>query len=255
MTMDFARSAERTGGTEKPKELPRLCFVGPLAGRRTAVVVTQGVRLSAHFDAAGYSVIAVSGSSNRYVRLIDIAATIIRKRKEIDILVIHVYGGASFVVEDVASFLGQRFAHRIVMILHGGAMPVFMASHPRWTHRVLARSTVLVAPSPYLGRAIRPYGFDCHVIPNVIDVKAYPYRSRRALAPRLFWMRSFHPVYNPLMAVEVLSQLRCTHPEATLVMAGQNKRGQGPARPAGFRPGGLGALRFSRLPDMGRETS
>src|SRR2546428_5841597 len=137
MTMDFARSAERTGGTEKPKELPRLCFVGPLAGRRTAVVVTQGVRLSAHFDAAGYSVIAVSGSSNRYVRLIDIAATIIRKRKEIDILVIHVYGGASFVVANVASFFWRRVAHPVAMIPPSGAPPPFIASHPRPAHPAL----------------------------------------------------------------------------------------------------------------------
>src|SRR3989442_6561144 len=127
MTMDFARSAERTGGTEKPKELPRLCFVGPLAGRRTAVVVTQGVRLSAHFDAAGYSVIAVSGSSNRYVRLIDIAATIIRKRKEIDILVIHVYGGGRLLFGEIARLLGVRRAPPASLILVRGGLRVFLA--------------------------------------------------------------------------------------------------------------------------------
>jgi len=115
---EFAGSVSGPGGAGARPDPPRLCFVGPLAGRRTAVVVTQGVRLSAHFKEAGYSVIAVSESSNRYVRLIDIAATLVRRRKAIDILIIHVYGGASFVVEDVASLLGRRFGHRIVMILH-----------------------------------------------------------------------------------------------------------------------------------------
>ena len=249
--MGSARSPSRTSGNDGPNDLPRLCFVGPLAGRRTAVVVTQGVRLSAHFKAAGYSVIAISESSNRYARFIDIAATIVRRRREIDILIIHTYGGASFVVEDVASLLGQRFGHRIVMMLHGGAMPGFMASHPRWARRVLARSAVIVAPSPYLQRAIRPYGFDCQVIPNVIDVKAYPYRSRRALAPRLFWMRSFHPVYNPLMAVEVLNRLRSTHPGATLVMAGQDKGAQAETGLACSRLGLSDAVRFPGFLDMG----
>lgn len=214
------------------------------------MVVTQGVRLSAHFREAGYSVIAVSESSNRYIRLIDIAATIVRRRRQIDILIIHVYGGPSFVVEDVASFLGRRFGHRIVMILHGGAMPEFMASHPRWAQRVLARSAVIVAPSPYLGRAIRPYGFECRVIPNVIDVKAYPYRLRGVLAPRLFWMRSFHPVYNPLMAVEVLGLLRSTHPGATLVMGGQDKGARTKVEMACARLGLTDAVRFPGFLDL-----
>ncbi|OLD65974.1 MAG: hypothetical protein AUI47_00875 [Acidobacteria bacterium 13_1_40CM_2_68_5] len=75
----------------------------------------------------------------------------------------------------------------------------------------------------FLARAVEPHGFRCGVIPNVIDIRLYPFRLRRAIAPRFFWMRSFHPVYNPLMAVKVLERLRATHPEATLVMGGQDK--------------------------------
>jgi glycosyltransferase involved in cell wall biosynthesis len=36
-------------------------------------------------------------------------------------------------------------------------------------------------------------------------------------------MRAYHPIYNPVMAVRVLQRLRRTLPEATLVMAGQDK--------------------------------
>jgi L-malate glycosyltransferase len=209
--------------TSKAEGRPRLCFVGPLAGSRRDHVVTQGVWLSRYFHAAGYEVIAVSASPNRYVRLLDITWTLLRRHRRIDILFLHVYGGASFVVEDVASFIGRCSGHRIIMMLHGGAMPEFMASFPRWTRRVLRRADAIVAPSAFLARAVEPLGLRCGVIPNVIDIRLYPFRLRRAIAPRLFWMRSFHPVYNPLMAVKVLERLRATHPEATLVMGGQDK--------------------------------
>lgn len=204
---------------------PRLCFVGPLSGSRpgSGHVVMQGVRLSSHFRAAGHEVIAVSASPNRYLRLLDIAWTLIRERRQIDIIVLEVYGGPSFVVEDVASLLGHLFGHRIVLVLHGGAMRDFMASFPRWSRRVLHRADAIVAPSAFLARAVEPYGFRCQIIPNVIDIALYPHRLRREIAPRLFWMRSFHPVYNPLMAVRVLERLRATHPGATLVMGGQDK--------------------------------
>src|SRR5262249_40666141 len=141
-----------------------------LAGSAHGYVVTQGVRLSGHFRDAGYEVTAVSASPNRYVRLVDIDATLLRRRRAIDLVVLHVYGGPSFVVEDIASRIARRSGHRIVMLLHGGAFPEFMDACPRWSGRVLKRADALVAPSPFLARAVAPRGFACRIIPNVIDV-------------------------------------------------------------------------------------
>src|SRR5713226_6411926 len=51
---------------------PRLCFVGPMVGRNPGYVTTQGEILSDQFKHAGYSVISVSASPTRYMRLTDI---------------------------------------------------------------------------------------------------------------------------------------------------------------------------------------
>jgi glycosyltransferase involved in cell wall biosynthesis len=202
---------------------PRLCFLGPMVGRNPGFVVTQGERLSTHFEEAGYSVVASSSSPNRYRRLLEMVVTLLRMHRRIDVVIIHVYGGRSFVVEDITSWMARRLNHRLIMSLHGGAMPEFMTSFPRWSDRVLRRAHALSAPSEYLSRAVRARGFRCQVIPNVIDVGDYPYRLRRQLRPRLLWLRTFHEVYNPFMAVRVLARLRETHPDATLIMAGQDK--------------------------------
>src|SRR5207249_3285499 len=103
----------------------------------------------------------------------------------------------------------------------GGAMPEFAARHPGWNRRVLSRARALVAPSKFLAREMAPHGFDCRVIPNVIEIECYPYRHRARLLPRLFWMRTFHPIYNPEMAIRTLAELRKTVSDATLVMGGQ----------------------------------
>jgi glycosyltransferase involved in cell wall biosynthesis len=207
-----------------PPPRPRLAFVGPLQGAvHPGVVVTQGVRLSRYFRGAGYPVVAVSTRLNRYARLLDVAATILRRGGRLDIVVVHVYGGPSFVVEDVASALARARGARVVMLLHGGALPEFFARFPRWGRRVLRRAGAIVAPSPFLARAAAATGFAARVIPNVIDVGALPYRERGPLRPRLFWMRTYDPDYNPLMAIEVLRQVREVHPDAALVMRGQEK--------------------------------
>lgn len=227
---------------------PRLCFVGAMVGRNPGYVTTQGEKLSDLFESLGYPVISVSDKVNRFHRLGDIVSRIVLSRKEIDILIVLTYGLRSFVVEDAASFLGTRLGLPLIMSLHGGAMPSFMARFPRWTKRVLERAQIIVSQSSYLEQAILPYGFSADVIPNVIDVAAYPFRLRTSVAPRLFWMRAFRPEYNPELALRVLERVRFAYPNATLVMGGQGNAEE-MKRCAQAR--GLGeAVRFPGFLDM-----
>jgi glycosyltransferase involved in cell wall biosynthesis len=138
----------------------------------------------------------------------------------------------------------------MVLLLHGGALPEFMAAHPRWARRVLRRARLIVAPSTYLARAVEPHGFRARIIPNVIDLRAYPYRVRRTLTPRMFWMRSFDPTYNPGMALETLARIRDSFPGATLVMAGQDKGMQRRVEEMAVRLGLRDAVEFPGFLDM-----
>ncbi|HEY2951835.1 MAG TPA: glycosyltransferase family 4 protein [Verrucomicrobiae bacterium] len=206
-----------------PLRKVRLCQVGPMVGRNAGHVTTQGEILTDGLRREGYPVISISAQSNRYLRLLDVIWTLLRHGRQIDVQWLHIYGGPSFVVEDIASLFGRLFGQRIIMHLHGGNMPQFMARHPQWTRRVLRRADAFAAPSPFLARAIESYGFHGRVIPNVIDLALYPYRHRGKVSPRLFWMRSFQQLWNPLMAVRVLARLRESWPDATLVMGGEEK--------------------------------
>jgi L-malate glycosyltransferase len=46
---------------------------------------------------------------------------------------------------------------------------------------------------------------------------------RSAARPDLLWMRTFHEIYNPLLAVEAFRQVKQAYPSARLTMAGQEK--------------------------------
>jgi glycosyltransferase involved in cell wall biosynthesis len=210
--------------------------------------------LAAHFTAAGYSVTATSGAPSRYLRLVEIIGTLVRTRRRIDTVLLQVYGGRSFVVEDIASALARRFGHRIVMHLHGGAMPAFMARFPRWTRRVFSRADAIVAPSPFLTRAVEEHGWAASTIANLIDVSDYSFRPRAPASPRLFWMRSFHPMYNPVMALRVLRRIRAVLPEATLAMGGQDKGLEPSLRREAARMGVADAVRFVGFLDQEGKT-
>jgi hypothetical protein len=79
-------------------------------------------------------------------------------------------GERSFVVEDIASWLGRMFGKQVVMYLHGGTLPSFMAKFPNSTGRVLGRPRAPVAPSTFLTRSVSGHGFSAQVILNVIDI-------------------------------------------------------------------------------------
>jgi glycosyltransferase involved in cell wall biosynthesis len=221
-----------------------------MVGRNPGCVTTQGEIVFDLLRAAGFPVISVSDKANRYRRLLDIAASLTRLRKQIAVQCLQVYGGPSFVVEDIASRLGRLFGHRIVMHLHGGALPAFMARFPRWTRRVFRRADAFVTPSKFLARALAGHGFEAQIIPNVVDVSGYTYRHRTEVRPRLFWMRSFHPIYNPMMAMRVLHRVRAFAPDASLVMAGQEKGSQAQVRREALTLGLDGALRLPGFLDL-----
>jgi glycosyltransferase involved in cell wall biosynthesis len=229
---------------------PRLCFIGPMVGRHSGYATSQGMILADLFEKDGYLVFSASDSPNRYVRPLHILSTLIRRRRRVDIQCLEVYGGPSFLVEDLSSGVGKSLGHRIVMTLHGGGMPEFMARHPEWTRRVLSRADAIVVPSPFLKRAIEQYGFTARVIPNVIDLSDYDFRLRQRVRPRLFWMRSFHPIFNPKMAVEVLELVKKSFPDASLVMAGSNKGLHGSIEEFARGRGLSGSIRFPGFLDQ-----
>lgn len=224
-----------------------------MVGRHPGHTTSQGQILSDLFVQAGYPVVMASDRLNRYSRLGDIVRTLIRQRDNIDILVVEVYGGPSFVVEDIASALGRSFGQRVILWLHGGAMPTFMARYRRWTRQVLKRAELLVVPSTYLARAVATHGFGARVIPNVIDLPEYIYRQRRSLHPRLLWMRSFHPIYNPELALRALARLRRSVPAATLVMAGTDGGCEAHVRNLAAQLGLGDAVSFTGFLDMAQK--
>lgn len=205
---------------------PRLCFLGSLVGRNPGSVTTQGQIVADLFQAADWPVISASSAPRRLDRLADISLTLVRHRRQIDVVCAEVYGGRSFVVETIIAWLCRAFRLPLVMVLHGGDLPRFMRRFPRWSRHVLRRASALVAPSPYLVEFAESFGFAAQHIPNVIDLPKYPYRRRTHVAPRLLWMRSFHPIYNPTLALRALTlacAMRPDLPGVRLVMAGMDK--------------------------------
>lgn len=204
-------------------KLLKICFAGNMIGRNAGFVTTQGLIVSDLLKAENHEIICVSSKLNRAARLAEIAQTLIQNRKRIDAVVLEVYSGLSFIIAETVSLICSFCKLPLVMVLHGGKLPEFIEKQPFRTKTALRRADFLIAPSGFLADKFEKYGFKVRVIPNVINLENYPFRRRVEIAPNFIWMRSFHPVYNPQMAIKVFAEIKKDYPAATLTMAGVDK--------------------------------
>lgn len=182
--------------------------------------------------------------------MVDILMSIYRSRKVTDIVVLEVYSGLSMVMADAASLFCKLLRLPVIGVLHGGNLPAFSVKYPNWTKRVFKRLTRIVAPSAFLADGLQLFGFDIQVIPNIISFRDYPFRQRGKIGPQLIWMRSFHPIYDPEMALEVIAKLRESHSDASLVMAGPDKGQEAQVRRKADQMGLSKAVRFPGFLDQ-----
>lgn len=199
----------------------RLLFVGPMLGCHPGWVPNTMELLAPKLRADGYECRLVSNRLNRYARFFDMVYSMITYANHYDVVCLQVYAGRSFIVEDIISRIAIRIKKGLVLVLHGGNIPNFIRKHQKWSHRVLARAHVRIVPSSYLADALQEHGITAQIIPNHFEIEDCPFRQREHAGPRLLWMRTFDPVYNPEMAVRALSEIRKIVPDCTLTMAGQ----------------------------------
>lgn len=205
----------------------RIGVVGPLLGHHPGWVVSQGERLAERLADDGVLVRTTSGRIQRIPRAIDTALAMRSWQGEVDVVVAMVFSGPGFAMADLTSRSARVLDLPLVLWLHGGNLPTFAHRHPRWVASVLRRAAAVVAPSPYLLRAFDPAEGRSRrapvIIPNLLPEEAGPFMPRGPLRHRVLWMRTFHPLYRPELAVDVLEGLVRRFPDTTLTMAGQDR--------------------------------
>lgn len=199
---------------------PAIFIVGNFFNNRGGTPTTQAEELKKILENRGGKVIHASRHLHRVARFCDTLYSLLFFRRQYQIVNIQFYGGLALVLEGAASLLAKWLGKTIVFTLHGGAIPDKIKKYPKWYRRVLSRATMITCPSNYLIHHLSPLGLPLRLIENSLPLPAYQFQAKKSFGPRLLWMRSFHPIYNPAMALEVVSLLKKDYPELRLYMAG-----------------------------------
>lgn len=151
--------------------------------------------------------------------------TFLKQAKSIDIMLIDTYSSLNFWYAFILSQLSRIYHIPYIPILHGGNLPERLKRNPRFSKLVFAHSYINIAPSAYLSDFFLEKGYSTKIIPNFIDIENYTFKLREKITPKILWVRSFHEIYNPELAILVVAALKQYYPDVQLYMVGGDKDG------------------------------
>jgi glycosyltransferase involved in cell wall biosynthesis len=172
-----------------------------------------------------YNITSVSDKLSQPLRLMDMVQTFYRLKKNLELVLIDSYSMRAFWFTYALAKLCRNYNIPYAPILRGGGYPERLKSSPSLCREVFGNAYRNISPSLYLKKHFEDAGFEVDYIPNFIPIENYKFKYRSEVGPRLFWVRSFHEIYNPVMALEVLRSLKESYPEAELCMVGPDKDG------------------------------
>ncbi len=187
--------------------------------------VTYMVTLNTLLKKEGFELLMTSSKNNQLLRIIDMLLSIMKHRKNISYILIDTYSTRNFYYALACSQLA-RFLHlKYIPILHGGNLPSRLKDSSKLCDLIFKYSYKNVAPSNYLKDAFENKGYETMFIPNVLAINSYKFKKREKFTPKLLYVRAFDKIYNPQMAIYVLSELLKNYPSAKLCMIGPDKDG------------------------------
>lgn len=201
---------------------PAVLLIGNfLSAQKGARGVCEDLALG--FRMAGWSVITASSLPGRLARLADFVLTVWWQRNRYKVAQVDVYSGLSFAWAELVCWALRIVRKPYVLTLHGGSLPNFAKSSKQRVQRLLQSSSAVTAPSGYLLEQMRHYHEGIILLPNPLDLSKYSFNVRRHPAPSLVWLRAFHDIYNPLLAIRVVALLAKNFASIQMTMIGPDK--------------------------------
>lgn len=184
----------------------------------------EGEKLYQKLKEEGYTVYKKSIHRSKLKRMIDTLWFLMVKSNSYDTVILLLFSGKAFILEYISAILTKLLNKKIIGVLHGGAFHQFYTNYPNFSDFLFEKCDALYTPSVFLKNYLLARGTFVEYLPNFIPLEQFKKpEQKRTFEKRLLWVRGFHNIYNPEMAILMMSELLKTHPDAKLVMIGPDK--------------------------------
>lgn len=188
------------------------------------LTVTSIETLGTLLEKEGFKLYFASSKKNKVARMLDMIYKTMLHSKKVDYVLIDTYSTSNFWYAVIVSQICRLLNVNYIPNLHGGDLPNRLKNNHYLSKLIFRNAFVNIAPSRYLFETFQKAGYtNIKYVPNTIEIENYPYKSKEYDYPRLLWVRSFAKIYNPILAVKVLIEVKKKYPNAILTMVGPKK--------------------------------
>jgi glycosyltransferase involved in cell wall biosynthesis len=166
------------------------------------------------------NVSSASNKKNKLLRILSMILLFFMKFRSTDYILIDVYSTKAYIFTIIISFLSNIFKKKYILILHGGDLPKRFINNEKKMKKLFIKAYSIVAPSNYLKEFFVKKGVPVTYIPNIIELKNYPFKARTSFSPNFISIRGFDTPYNPLMILKSMSILKTDFPNFKLYFIG-----------------------------------
>ena len=232
-----SRRREQAAGRQRSKEASRLrvAFVAPTFRHVGGQAVQAGLLLSnwrndPELDAQFIPVDPSFGRWFTWLEKLPLARTILREPfylaslwkglKKVDAAHIFSASYSSFLLGPLPAWCIARVLGKKTLINYRSGACRDHLSKSWIARRVLKGTDRIVVPSGYLAAVLRDFGLGADIVPNIVDVSQFVWRSRSPLRPHLVCTRGFHRFYSIDVVVRAFAEVQKCFPEAQLDLVG-----------------------------------
>ncbi|HKY33172.1 MAG TPA: glycosyltransferase family 4 protein [Candidatus Polarisedimenticolia bacterium] len=192
----------------------------------------------------------------RWVRRLPYARTVLNQAlylpslwslRRADVVAVFSASYGSFLLAPAPALAAARLLKkRVLLSYHSGEADGHLRRDGAWVRRWLSLADAVLVPSEFLRQVFGRHGIRVQVVPNVVDLSRFRFRSRQPLRPALLCTRNLEAIYGVDVVIEAFHRVRRRHPEATLTLAGTGREER---RLRALVTGTAGAVRFEgRVP-------
>ena len=157
-----------------------------------------------------------------------------------------------------AIWVGRLRRVPVIVNYRGGDAEAFLAQQAAFVRPTLRRAAALIVPSRFLQEIFGRFSIRADIVPNIVDLTRFHPNPSRLPGHHAIVTRNLEDIYDIPTALRAFAQVRRSHPDATLTVAGSGPRLlalQALARDLGI----AGTVRFTgrldneRIADLYRE--
>lgn len=123
-----------------------------------------------------------------------------------------------------ALVIGRLYRKRILISYHGGLCESFFKQYKAIIKPFFKMADTVLVPSQYLKEVLAKFGVHTEVLPNIIDLDKFTFKSRERLLPNIVITRHHNHDYNVECALAAFSIVKKDMPLASLTLIGSGNQ-------------------------------